>query len=359
METFMPDVSSALEDRTGAARNADPARISEMCEEHDPRGPYHLVNTNAVLVDSDDRRIGSRGGDNFIISPRYCGSNATGWHPSKEWMSDGMTLASAVAISGAAANPHTGVGGDGVTRNPLVSLFMVLLNLRLGYWARNAHAGPRAVHTPNHFLPGLYEITSITGGGGYREDRKFIQLSDGGHFENLAFYELIRRRLRLILVLDGGADPDFSFSDLQTTLRRIDTDFGARIDFADDQRPGHLIPKPYDGYPRDAKRAARGHIEATITYADGTTGRLIFMKTTMIPGLSMETKGYKGANPAFPDQSTADQFFDEEQFEAYRELGYRIASGMIDDVEAHGSPFGATIKRPRKKRASKKKLPVG
>ena len=51
----------------------------------------------------------------------------------------------------------------------------------------------------------------------------------------------------------------------------------------------------------------------------------------MIKGLGIRLKGYKGANPDFPDQSTADQFFDEEQFEAYRELGYEIAKRMIKD----------------------------
>ena len=76
----------------------------------------------------------------------------------------------------------------------------------------------------------------------------------------------------------------------------------------------------------------QGHIVGDIIYSDGSTGKLIFIKTTMIPDMSLKLMGYKGANPSFPDQSTADQFFDEEQFEAYRELGYTIASNMLTDA---------------------------
>ena len=154
-------------------------------------------------------------------------------------------------------------------------------------------------------------------------------MSDGGHFENLAVYELIRRKLRLIIVCDGGGDPDFKFADLQTTFRRIEADFGAKVEFAGDHKPATLVPSKDAGYPKGSKRAARGHIVGDITYHDNTHGKLILMKTTMVPGVSTAVKGYKGANPDFPDQTTADQFFDEEQFEAYRELGHHIGQEMV------------------------------
>ncbi len=41
--------------------------------------------------------------------------------------------------------------------------------------------------------------------------------------------------------------------------------------------------------------------------------------------------GYKKAHPAFPDESTADQFFDEKQFEAYRVLGFHLGRQMVID----------------------------
>jgi|GEM_PF-2419061 len=46
---------------------------------------------------------------------------------------------------------------------------------------------------------------------------------------------------------------------------------------------------------------------------------------------------YKKAHISFPDQSTADQFFDEKQFEAYRELGYLIAEQMTDACTINAS----------------------
>ncbi len=170
-----------------------------------------------------------------------------------------------------------------------------------------------------------------------------LQLSDGGHFENLGVYELVRRKAKVIICCDGAADPDFEFVDLQVLERRIAADFGARIDFDCENRLEQLIPREpdqgavlrrdpnVDAYPVGVKFASRGHIKGTITYDDGTRATLILLKTTMIEGLSLLTKGYKAANRAFPDQSTGDQFFDEDQFEAYRELGYEIADRMVKD----------------------------
>ena len=86
-------------------------------------------------------------------------------------------------------------------------------------------------------------------------------------------------------------------------------------------------------YPDGVKFADQGYIKGTIIHPDKTRSTLILLKTTMIQDLGLLLKGYKGANPVFPDQSTGDQFFDEEQFEAYRELGYEIAKQMIRDVD--------------------------
>jgi len=335
METFLPNPQAALDNETAAATKADPARLSAVNNAADGRGPYHIVNTNVLLVDSQRRRWRIRGGDNFILSPLYCGSNATGWCGTENFLGDGMTLATAMAISGAAANPNTGIGGVGLTRNPLVSILMALLNLRLGYWAHNPLSPPKWSwdRRPNHFRPGMYEVGSLIHVGGLREERSFVQLSDGGHFENLAFYELIRRKLRLIIVCDGGADVEFKFANLQTTLRRIEADFGATVRFEGDNRPATMVPSQDAGYPMGSKRAARGHIVGNITYHDGKCGKLILLKTTMVPGVSTAVKGYKGAHPDFPDETTADQFFDEDQFEAYRELGHHIGEEMVKGLD--------------------------
>lgn len=334
METFMPDIEDAQGQRTGRALGANTACLHEISNQEKPHGPYHIVNTNVVLVSSADPVYRSRGGDNFILSPLYCGSNATGWRRTENYMDGRLTLATAVAISGAAANPNTGVGGVGLTRNLFVSLVMSLLNLRLGYWADHPNPKHWLSHLPNHFRPGAYALSNAMGaeGGGYQENRDFVQLSDGGHFENMGLYELIRRRVKLAIVCDGGADREFSFSDMQTTVRRIEDDFGARIKILEPDTPDRVVPDAPlpPRYPPRAGLAKQGHMLASITYADGSKGWLIFMKTTLIEDVSFKVKGYVAQNPTFPDESTADQFFDEVQFEAYRELGYCIADKMLD-----------------------------
>jgi len=78
METFMPDAENISKNQWGAARDADGALLENMCqpryESHDHTlRPYHLINTNIVLVDSSTSKFRGRGGDNFILSPVYCG----------------------------------------------------------------------------------------------------------------------------------------------------------------------------------------------------------------------------------------------------------------------------------------------
>ena len=335
IEAFMPDKPAV--GKNAPARSADRMKLSDICTK---RGPYLLVNTNVVLVNSKVPRRRVRGGDSFLLSPKFCGSCATGWVRTKCYMKkDPLTLATAIAISGAAVNPNTGAGGKGPTRKPMMSLLMALLNLRLGYWVPNPHVPRTNRPVANHFRAAYYELSR----SGFAEHREMIQLSDGGHFENLGVYELIRRKVKLIICCDGAADPDFEFVDLQVLTRRIAVDFGAQIKFNRDNRLENLIPREpdpqkvvnrdagVDAYPVGAKFAIRGHIWGTITYKDKTEGTFILLKTTMIQNLSLLVKGYKAANRDFPDQSTADQFFDEEQFEAYRELGYEIADRMVGD----------------------------
>ncbi len=339
METFMPDIPRVLANATGKAVGADSATLQDVGNPDDPRGPLLIVNTNCILVDSEEQVYRQRGGDNFILTPLYCGSNATGWRRTDQFMDGRMTLSTAVAISGAALNPNAGVGGEGLTRNRVLSLVMYLLNLRLGYWACHPSPELHPRHSPNHFLPGLYAFGNALGmpGLGLTERRAFLQLGDGGQFENMAVYELVRRRLGLIIVCDGGADPEFSFSDFQTTVRRIQADFGARVQVHHDASPDQMIPLPDpNAYPKDAGYSKRGYMVCTIHYAGGGQGTLLFLKSALIRDVSFRVKGYSAQYKEFPDQSTLDQFFDEVQFESYRELGYRIACQMLDAQIPHG-----------------------
>lgn len=360
MEAFMPMQSAISGNQVRPASGANEAQLRDIC----PKGSlsnYHLVNTNLILVDSDDSLFRRRGGDNFVMSRIYCGGDAGGFHPTEDFSGGDMTLATAMTISGAAAHPNSGWAGTGQTRNRAVSWLMNLLNIRLGYTVRNVACSTLAplAGKPNHFDNMKVELSPSA----FDRHGKWFQLTDGGHFENLAIYELVRRRCKLILISDAGADPEFGFGDVQNTVRRVSQDFGVEINFGrpfwsreayeeqtgsaaatrDDDGYGHwrnrlssLVPKHPTGFPVKAKRADHGYIIGTVTYPeieDGAgeeTGILIYVKATMIDGLSLETRGYKADHPAFPHESTADQFFDPAQFEAYRELGNAIGADMIE-----------------------------
>jgi len=349
MEAFLPNKKAVENNEWDLATQADSALMEDMCDVHHPK-PYHIINTNIILSNSSKVDFSSRGGDNFIISPLYCGSNATGWRTTKTFRKgkkSGITLATAMATSAAALNPNAGVSGEGVTRNYVVSVLLSFLNLRLGYWTNNPK-WPRTILTPNFFIPGL---TSEIFKKGLTENNLYIQLSDGGHFENLAIYELIRRKLDLIILSDGGADAPFNFDDLANAIEKVWVDFGARIQFVEGFKTDNILPGTAGDSPYQQKYqiAKRGFAVADITYNDGTKGKLIYVKLAMIEGLPTNVYSYKGMSPDFPHESTADQFFNEKQFEAYRELGYYIGWQMMESAEYENGDKIFPIEKPESK----------
>lgn len=346
MEAFLPNKDAVVHNVWQPSTEADGALMEKMCEEH-PR-PYHIINTNIILVDSATVKYRGRGGDNFIISRLYSGSDATGWRATKDFQKRngrGITLATAMATSAAALNPNAGVSGEGLTRNSVVSILLSLLNLRLGYWTTNPKNEP-SPFPPNFFIPGL--LSELTRSN-LEETKRNIQLSDGGHFENLGIYELVRRRAKLIIISDGGADPAFNFDDLANAVEKVRVDFGAFIWFEDNALNAILEGKPGGSvFDKKYNIAEKGYAIGKIAYktedgAEKEEGTVVYIKLAMIKNLPTDIYSYKGVNPTFPHQSTADQFFNEKQFEAYRELGYNVTKEMLksegknlfNDAEKH------------------------
>jgi hypothetical protein len=101
------------------------------------------------------------------------------------------------------------------TIKPLVPT-LAILNVRLGYWLINPAriAGALKKSLVARFFDQLYFLKELL--GLLREDSEIIYLTDGGHIENLGIYELLRRRCKLIIAIDGEADPDMSFGALVT-----------------------------------------------------------------------------------------------------------------------------------------------
>lgn len=274
------------------------------------KGPYHIINCNIELVDSKHPKYKNRNGDNFIFTPVMSGSSATGYISTARYMSGNVDLASVTAISGAAVATNTPQ-----TKGVALNFIMALFNLRLGCWYPN----PKATMAHKEQRPLWYHcILRDMFGKGLDENRRFVHLSDGGHFENLGVYELIKRKAKLVISVDAGADPHFKFHDLAKLTELIRVDFGAKL--ALDTAP--LVPDS-EGFSETA------WVIGDLSYEDGTKGKFIYIKSAMLKRLSPDIVGYKHENPTFPDQTTADQFFDEYQFEAYRELGFQITHRML------------------------------
>lgn len=342
MEAFLPDSTSIRFNTWDSAWQANSALLADMCKAEDGaiKKPYHLINTNAILTNSKKEKFRRRGGDSFVLSPLYCGSDATGFEHTHRFMrkkndtKSCMTLATAMAISGAAVNPHTGVAGEGPTRGPLVSILMTAFNLRLGAWVSNP-CNPD-YRRMNYIRPGLCSLLCF----GHKESSSLLELTDGGHFENLGLYELIRRRVGRIIVSDAGVDKDFKFGDLANAIEKVRTDFGVSIRFEPED---HLLNALLPGSGANSrlsdkyKLAEKGYIVGTIKYPSTKNekafeGQLLLIKSTLVSNLPVDLYSYKAHHEDFPDQPTSDQFFDEKQFEVYRELGYRLADSMCNDL---------------------------
>jgi hypothetical protein len=332
MEAFMPDPAAVASRKWHRATQADVTFMQDVCTEKDC-GPYHLVNTNIVLTGTDYANYRGRGGDSFVFASQYSGSEATGWHKSDQMCGGSMSLATAMSISGAAVNPNAACGGRGPTRNRLASFVLALFNIRLGYWIRNPNASMAGkilsgLIWPNLIYPGLRQGLL---GTGHHMRAGFVELTDGGHFDNTGIYELVRRKVDCIILSLASADPGYGFDDLADVVERVRADFGVFIEF--ESMMVEAIPGPEGptalGIAASLKLAKSSHVSGKVSYPDGTVGKIIVLKSALTKDLPVDVVRYASTHVAFPNESTADQFFDERQFEAYREAGYAAAAGMI------------------------------
>ena len=91
------------------------------------------------------------------------------------------------------------------------------------------------------------------------ETERWVYLSDGGHFENLGVYEMVRRRCRVIVVSDASCDPGYKFDDLGNALRKIWIDLGVRIEMNGLDR----LKKRFKGRPTPRRRSLIGQSAAS------------------------------------------------------------------------------------------------
>ncbi|MBF0307987.1 MAG: hypothetical protein HQL56_00470 [Magnetococcales bacterium] len=301
--------------------------------------PYFLINTTLNLTGrKNDLAWQNRQGAAFLFSPLYCGFSAgvtNAYKPTKDYGKDAslpLKLDLAMTISGAAASPL-----EGFHTKPGLSMLLALLGARLGWWLTNP-----AKDEWNKTPPKATLLTTL-----YKEmtaqadaSQPLVNLSDGGHFENLGIYELVRRRCTVILASDAGADPDYVFDDLGNAIHKIRTDFGVEID---------IDPLPIR--PAASSNSTSGtvvgsdenFVEGTIRYSTSPLpwfknlkdGKLIYLKASLprpFEKKAADVLYYAATHPLFPQEPTSDQWFSEEQFEAYRKLGELLGESLPDNM---------------------------
>ena len=319
-------------ERVTDAVPGDDVPLRDLCN-HDRGAPYHLVNTTLNLVASVDLATAQRSAANFVLSSYYCGSARTGYRLTAEYMGGELTLGTAVAISGAAASPNMG------SRTPSMPLVMLLalVNARLGFWAPTPFGArwrePLAALWPFYLLrEALSQTTDLS---------TYCYLTDGGHFDNTGLYALVERGCRYIVLLDCGADPGPCFADLGEAIRRCRIDFGAEISLG----VQHFLDRE-----KGTDLATRQVVVGRILYrqehwdqlglASGDdmdrTGVIVWVKPTVTTDDAADVRQYKLQNPAFPQQTTLDQWYDEAQFESYRKLAYDSVTNALRGCQPSG-----------------------
>ncbi len=275
--------------------------------------PFHVINAALNIQGSPDANRRERNADFFHFSPTATGSASSGFLRTDvfERADKKLTLASAMAISGAAVSSNMG----SASQRPFTAT-LALLNLRLGYWLKN----PLGQGKPN-FLYLYKEIFSRL-----TAKDSWLYLTDGGHIENLGLYAMLKRRCRLIMVIDAEADPEMTFGAFAKASRYARIDLGCILKL-DTKEIATTTLDLMGGKPVSATgpHAAIG----TITYDNGGNGILLYVKSSLTGDENNYVKDYARRYPAFPHEGTGDQFFSEEQFEAYRALGFHAVSRLF------------------------------
>ena len=379
-------------DYDGTNRVTDVIRgDDESWSEYQPHvfgGPCHLVNisVNQTYNVSAQEEIRDRRSENMVVSPLGVSvgvgyhslwepredqmflspilSNCPGPHPFRTEGEidppESLSVEEWVAISGAAISP-----GAGRSTGLNHSLVFTLANLRTGYWWDSGIKRNQRLDLPGlgklrrwlFAVPAFFSTQTLLinealgnfGGPWF----KTWYLSDGGFFEVTGAYELIRRRVRYILLGDSGEDPLGRFNDLSNLIQKARIDFNADIRFF--QRTDELTADPRVKRVLDSlHQEDRDHCSAILTalggledlrpnkngmtkkhaslgfvYYDGCDepgSVILYLKATRTGDEDLDILHYAAENPSFPNESTGNQFFDEPQWESYRRLGEHIGT---------------------------------
>ena len=317
------------------------------------RGPYHLINAALNLQGTNDLVKRTLKSDHFLFSKFYIGSESTGYMRTDKYRGGFTRLSVAMTISAAAVSSAMGNMSFAAQ-----NFFMTLFNLRTGYWIQNPwyenlklrklirHSKPSRLYqsiistiTPYKTFWPVYITRELIGRTTGRSPRVYV--SDGGHTgDNLGLLPLLSRKCKLIVVCDFEEDSNFSFRSLNHALRvaNIRHNIKVHIDLE------KLIPLAEKKHHLAVCETCMAKGRIYYNDIDQSEGTLIYLKS----GVCRDKQGkipttvfnYLKANPDFPHQSTIDQYFDDEQFEAYRILGNHISQQSVDILQEELKKIG-------------------
>jgi hypothetical protein len=285
-------------------------------------GPYLLFNTTRAVTEPDAINQRVTGVESFILSPLYCGSQSVGYSRTEDsrpvgGASANLSLCRAAAISGSSGDVRWG----SLLPGPVAALF-TLFSIRPGSWIEKPKPDGWSAASPRY---GDLPVTAALGLADGAND--FVYLDDGGQIDRLGAYELLRRRCRYIVAVDGASDAGAADTNFARLIERCRIDFGIRIEI-DTSRLN----------PAGSDRSASMHVTVgQIHYGDvdegGMPGLLVYIK----PALA-------GAEPLEAMRVASS---DDHPFERYRCLGEHSAHAAFGEaVRVTSERFADALHRP-------------
>jgi len=327
-KTFLSEDAAKMS--IGDLAFGDNGRISVLSSERNPPGwissirPIWIVLATLVLSD-DEGPDKNHLGTSFEIGTITSGSDATGYVKTDR-NHDWMTISAAIQISAAAfTNQNEFLAG---WTGYVIRVFNMDLGRYIDSWQWDNRLTWRNVR---YFLTAFYPIhktIELLGGDvGHTLTsyaRRFF-VTDGALYENLGAYSLIIRGVRFIIISDATADPNYlegkdrwyAYFHLQRLAFRLLSELGVELEIP---VPGNGECRPVTlGRIRNLPVAGGGATDVQIVYIKPTYDRDCAEKYPS--WIKMIAGRLRGKD--FPHESTANQSYDEAQFRAYVELGYK------------------------------------
>ncbi|GAB3254443.1 patatin-like phospholipase domain-containing protein [Chitinimonas naiadis] len=301
--------------------------------QYDPHahgGPVHIINVciNQTFQHHGLHNLDRQGELMSIVGPGHYRVEGHDWRPLRGEAA--ATLGTWMAVSGAAAAP-----GLGCATRPGLAAMLTTLGVRLGYWW-NAGRDGEPLPWYGRWLPKYSYLLSELLAQFAGSNSRIQYLSDGGHCENTAAYPLLVARCKLIVLADCGADPEFRFGDLENLIRRARIDLNIDIRFVRPNVSGAELFGSLDDLASSNSPACIAL--ARVDYPDDPEpGVLVLVKPNLTTGLPEDLYNYSRDHPRFPHETTADQFFDEAQWESYFSLGRHLGT-VLDEANLLAMP---------------------